>query len=117
MPVESNKFVWSAAEGAPAKFASGRWRPTGPALQVAMSDATRTGVVAILSHPDNTGGKPATWYVVDNGPMRFACASILAPSVITRNPGESFVLRYRVLVRNEPLSAEALRLAAAQFSD
>lgn len=117
LPVTTNAVTWSVADGAEPKFASGRWRPTGPALQMIMTDGAHTGAVAVLTHPGNPGGQPAPWYVVDNKPMRFFCSAILAPAVLKYTAGSTFTLRYRVIVRTSPLDAAALRTAAARFAE
>lgn len=116
LPVTTNAVTWSVADGAEPKFASGRWRPTGPALQMIMTDGAHTGAVAMLTHPDNPGGQPAPWYVVDNKPMRFFCSAILAPAVLKKSAGSTFTLRYRVIVRTSPLDAAGLRAAATRFA-
>jgi hypothetical protein len=41
--------------------------------------------------------------------MRFACAAVLAPKIITLKPGEEMKLHYRIVVRPTAWTVDALR--------
>jgi len=91
------------------RFVSDRARPFAPALACNFADKGRdVGGIAIFSDPANAGGN-APWYVVNSSQMRFACAAILAPNIITLKPGEEMKLHYRIAVRPKAWTVEALR--------
>ena len=92
-------------------FESDRARPNASAVACNFTDgANDVGGIAIFSDPKNVGEK-APWYLVKNNDMRFACAAILAPNIRTLKPGEKMELRYRIAVRPQPWTPEALQNA------
>lgn len=91
------------------RFESDRARPNAPAVGCNFSDGTnQLGGIGIFSDPKNAG-ENATWYLINSDKMRFACPSILAPKILTLKPGQKFNLHYRITVRKQPWTPEALR--------
>ena len=89
-------------------FESDRARPNAPAIGCNFSDGTNViGGIAIFSDPKNAG-ENAPWYLINSDKMRFACAAILAPKIRTLKPGEKMNLHYRITVRRQPWTPEAL---------
>jgi hypothetical protein len=89
-------------------FESDRARPNAAAVGCNFSDGTNViGGIAIFSDPKNAG-ENAPWYLINSDKMRFACAAILAPKILTLKPGEKMNLHYRITVRREPWTSEAL---------
>jgi hypothetical protein len=61
-----------------------------------------------ISDPANIGER-APWYIIDNKrDFRFICAAILAPAVRTILPNGELALRYRVAIRPNAWTREAL---------
>jgi hypothetical protein len=91
------------------QFVSDRARPSASALACNFADQGReVGGIALLSDPANAG-EHASWYVVNSREMRFACAAILAPKVITLKPGEEMKLHYKISVSPKSWTPEALQ--------
>ena len=122
------------AAGPVTHFENDRARPSAPAVGCNFSDgANELGGIAIFSDPKNaltlpgerTGmssevlltkdgvraglGENAPWYLINSDKMRFACAAILAPKILTLKPGEKMDLRYRIMVRRQPWTPDALQ--------
>ena len=92
-------------------FESDRARPNAPAIGCNFHDgASAVGGIAIFSDPKNSG-ENAPWYLINSDKMRFACAAILAPKILTLKPDEKLDLHYRIVIRREPWTPETLQLA------
>ena len=90
------------------QFKSDRARPAVPAIAANLSDGGRhVGGIAIYSDPANAGPN-ATWYLVHSKEMRFACASLLAPKPMQIAPGGELKLHYRIVIRRDAWTPEAL---------
>jgi hypothetical protein len=86
-------------DGPVTSFVSDRARPNAAAVGCNFADdGTTVGAIAILSDPANMGER-APWYLINSPAMRFADPAILAPAVRTLEPGEEWVLQYRIVVR------------------
>jgi hypothetical protein len=91
------------------RFVQQRARPFAPAVAFNFADQGREmGGIAIFSDPA-TAGENAPWYIVNSPQMRFACAAILAPKIMTLKPGEELKLRYRIAVRPGAWTPELLQ--------
>ena len=89
-------------------FESDRARPNAAAVGCNFSDGTNAiGGIAIFNDPKNAG-ENAPWYLINSEKMRFACAAILAPKILTLKAGEKMNLHYRITVRREPWTPDAL---------
>lgn len=94
--------------GAVTRFESDRARPNASALGFNFSDQGKdAGGIAIFSDPINAG-ENAPWYIVNSKEMRFACAAILAPKILTLKAGEEMKLRYRLALSPKAWTREAL---------
>jgi hypothetical protein len=98
-------------EGPISKFVNNRARPDAPALAANCGmNGQHFGGVAMLSAASNIDeGFP--WYSVVTEEMRFFCSAVLAPKPLTLPPGGKLDLTYRIIVRPEPWTPEALRVA------
>ena len=88
----------------------------GPAIAMDYSgelDGNTIGV-AILDHPANLR-HPSSWYAIRDANMNFFNPAILIPGAYTLKAGETFTLRYRVMVHLGALDKDALAKAAAAF--
>ncbi|HYG24945.1 MAG TPA: DUF6807 family protein [Verrucomicrobiae bacterium] len=102
-------FSVVSSSGPVDQFASDRARPRASALACNFTDGSRdVGGIAIFSDPVNAG-KEAPWYVVNSKEMRFVCAAILAPAIRTLKPAEEMNLRYRIVIRPQAWTTEALK--------
>jgi hypothetical protein len=91
------------------RFVSDRARPNAAALAFNFTqDEQDVGGIAIFSDPQNSG-KEAPWYIVNSQQMRFGCAAILAPKIITLKPDEQMKLHYRIAVRPKAWTVESLQ--------
>ena len=88
-------------------FTSDRARPSAAAVGCNFSDGTNVvGGIAIFNDPKNAGEN--AWYLINSATMRFACAAVLAPKILTLKPDEQMNLHYRITVRREPWTPETL---------
>jgi hypothetical protein len=102
-------FSVVCSTGVVEQFVSERARPFAPAIGFNFENEGRAvSGIALFSDPANPGGN-APWYVVNSKEMRFACAAILAPKVLTLKPGEKMKLHYRIAVRPTAWTADTLR--------
>lgn len=96
-------------------FESDRARPNAAAVGCNFSDGTNfTGGIAIFSDPQNAG-ENAPWYLINSETMRFACAAILAPKILTLTPNERLNLNYRVAVQPKAWTTDELQSAQAEW--
>ena len=103
-------------QGAITNFVSSRARPDAGALAAnfTRSDGALGGI-GILSDAANVRSS-SPWYAVINEQMRFFCSAILAPKPVELQGGETWSLRYRILVRPVPWTAGELKAASEQFA-
>jgi hypothetical protein len=107
-------FSVLCSTGAVERFVSDRARPLAQALAFNFGNEGRdVGGIAIFSDPANAG-ENAPWYIVNSKEMRFACAAILAPKVLTLKPNEELKLRYRIAVQPRAWTVDALQSNAAR---
>jgi len=96
--------------GAVTHFESDRARPNAAAVGCNFSDGTNfVGAIAIFSDPKNAG-ENAPWYLINSDTMRFACAAILAPKILTLVPGEKMDLNYRIAIQPQAWTVDSLRM-------
>jgi predicted dehydrogenase len=89
------------------QFDSNRARPNAHAVAANFKEGDHeAGAIAIVSDSPTS-----PWYLV-NAPkdrMRFLCAAVLAPQPMQLSPGGALQLHYRIAVRREGWTPEALR--------
>jgi Family of unknown function (DUF6807) len=105
-------IAFVSSESPITRFDSNRARPNAHALAANFKEGEReAGAIAIVSDA------PASpWYLV-NAPkdrMRFLCAAVLAPKPLQLRAGETLSLHYRIALRREGWTANALRDLASQ---
>ncbi len=83
-----------------------------PARWLAFS--TESASAAILDHPENLR-HPQPWYVWNTTHMRFFSPSPIFDTPLGLDPGESFHLRYRILIQSTPAAPESLENAWKTF--
>jgi len=71
--------------------------------------------IAIVDHPENPR-TPTPWYVIRSAPMSWFNPAVLCYETLSLHPGDTFVLRYRVLVHGGRWDAAHLRKEAARFA-
>lgn len=105
-------FSTVCSTGVVERFVSERARPFAPAIALNFGkDGRDVGGIALFSDPANVGGN-APWYVVNSRDMRFACAAVLAPKVLTLKPDEKMKLHYRIAVRPTAWTVDLLQANA-----
>jgi hypothetical protein len=96
-------------------FESDRARPNAAAVGCNFTmDAKSIGSIAIFSDPANAG-ENAPWYLINSTNMRFACAAILAPKIITLPPSGKLNLHYRFIIQPQPWTPETLVSTQTQW--
>ena len=106
-------FVTS--DGPVTEFKTDRARPSVSAVAANVTENGKDmGALAILSAPANTTGA-APWYLV-NADMRFACAAILSPRIMTLLAGGELKLDYRLAVQPAAWTPESLQAAMARWT-
>jgi Family of unknown function (DUF6807) len=104
-----------SSEGLVDKFASDRARPNAPAIACNFTDDSKdVGGIAIMSDPANAG-ENAPWYLINSQQMRFACAAILAPKIITLPADGKMHLHYCIAVSPKAWTPEALQASQKQW--
>ena len=83
-----------------------------PARWLAYSDASASA--AILDHPDNLR-HPQPWYAWNTAHMRFFSPSPIFDAPLELQAGESFHLRYRILIQANPANTDAMEKAWDTF--
>ncbi len=90
-------------------FVSDRARPNAGAVACNFTAGGRDlGGIAIFSDPANAG-ENAPWYLINSQQMRFACAAILAPKILTLKPGEQMKLHYRITIQPRAWTVEQVQ--------
>jgi hypothetical protein len=96
-------------------FESDRARPNAAAVGCNFYDGTNVaGGIAIFSDPQNAG-ENAPWYLINSETMRFACAAILAPKILTLAPDERLNLNYRIAVQPKAWTTNDLQSATGEW--
>lgn len=72
--------------------------------------------VAILDHPDNLNAS-SPWYLIRSSVMTYFNPAVVCYGPHTLAPGESFTLRYRVIVHPGQWGVEELRSETARFTE
>jgi hypothetical protein len=105
-----------STEGSVTEFRSDRSRPTAAAVAGNFSlDGRDLGGLAIMNDAANIADK-SPWYIIDNRrDFRFICAAILAPGVRTVPANGEFTLHYRVAVRRNAWTQDALIAALREW--
>jgi hypothetical protein len=107
-------FSAVCSTGVVERFVGERARPFAPAVAFNFgNDGRDVGGIALFSDPANAG-ENAPWYIVNSKEMRFACAAILAPKILTLKPDEKMKLHYRIAVRPTAWTVDSLRANALQ---
>jgi len=103
------------AEG-PVEFnAESRYRGRSAAMDYNGTIDGKPCGIAILDHPQNLNS-PTPWYAIRSKPMSYYSPAVLCYGPHTLEPGESFTLRYRVLVHEGRWGAEQLAEQAKRYA-
>jgi len=92
-----------------------RMRFQARAVDYAGKIGTTTAGIALFDHPKNLSA-PTSWYVT-RGNMTSVSPAVLLRSPHTFAAGETFTLRYRILVHPGRLDAKTLQQLARRFAD
>lgn len=95
-------------------MATGRYRGKATAVDYSGKVGDKEYGIAFLDHPQNLNA-PSPWYVINDGPMRFVNAAVVCFGSHTLKGGESFTLRYRVIIHPGRWTAERLQREVARF--
>ena len=99
----------------PAVFASNRFRGKSPFLDYSGSLAGREVGVAVLDHPQNLNA-PSPWYAINDPVMRFFSPAVICYGPHKMKSGESFTLRYRIILHPGRWEVERLEKESAKFA-
>jgi len=103
------------SEGPAETWAHDRYRGRHIGLDYSGLAAGRQAGIAILDHPGNPRS-PTPWYVIRSSPMSWFNPAVLTDEPLALRAGETFVLRYRVLIHSGRWDAERLKNEAARFA-
>jgi len=96
-------------------WANDRYRGRHVALDYSGLVGGRSAGIAILDHTGNPR-TPTPWYVIRSAPMSWFNPAVLCYETLSLRPGDTFVLRYRVLLHPGRWDAERLKNEVARFS-
>ena len=98
-----------------AVFADGRYRGRATAMDYTGLFEGREAGIAILDSPGNINS-PSPWYAISNSSMHYFSAAVIQQKPYLLKAGQTFTLRYRVVVHPGRWSADQLRDAAGSFA-
>jgi hypothetical protein len=107
--------VKAATTAGPAQFKDARFRGKSPGLDYSGLLEGRVMGIAILDHPQNLNA-PSPWYAIYDQVMRFFSPAVVCYGPHTLAAGQSFTLRYRVLVHEGRWDAARIEREAARFN-
>jgi hypothetical protein len=99
----------------PVEFAAGRYRGKAAAMDYTGVFEGREAGVAILDSAANLNS-PSPWYAISDSTMHYFSPAVIQKGPYTLQSGQSFTLRYRVVVHPGRWSAEQLRAAANHYA-
>ena len=103
------------SDGPAATWTNDRYRGRHIGLDYSGLVDGRPAGIAILDHAGNPR-TPTPWYVIRSAPMSWFNPAVLCYETLSLHPGDTFVLRYRVLVHADRWDAGRLKKEAARFS-
>lgn len=86
---------------------SDRYRGKAPALEYQASIGDQSFGITVCDHPDNLN-HPSPWYVIRATPMSYFSPAVICYGPYTLPAGQSFTLRYRVLIHPQRWNAERI---------
>ncbi len=84
-----------------------RYRGRATAMDYAGTHGAGPAGIAICDHPANLN-HPSPWYVIRSAPMSYYSPAVICYEPHTMQAGESFTLRYRVIVHSGKWNAQRL---------
>jgi hypothetical protein len=91
-----------------------RFRSKGPALDYnGLIDGRPVGI-AICDHPNNLN-HPTPWYAIRGKPMSYFSPAVICYAPHALKAGQSFTLKYRVIVHPDRWDAEKLKAEQQRF--
>lgn len=98
----------------PVEFTDSRFRGKSSTMDYnGLIDGRACGI-AILDSPRNLNS-PSPWYAIRSKPMSYFSPAVICYSPHAMEPGESFTLRYRVIVHNGRWNAQRLAAEMERF--
>jgi type 1 glutamine amidotransferase len=101
--------------GGPVEFADGKYRGKAAEMDYSGVFSGREAGIAILDAAANRNS-PSPWYAISNSSMHYFSPAVIQDGPLTLKAGESFTLRYRVVVHPGRWKLEQLREAADQYA-
>ena len=98
-----------------AVFADGRYRGRATAMDYTGLFEGREAGIAILDSPANINS-PSPWYAINNSSMHYFSPAVIEQKPYLLKAGQTFTLRYRVVIHPGRWSADQLRDAAGAFA-
>lgn len=99
----------------PVDLSGGRYRGTAMAADCSGSFTGREAGIAMIDSASNTNS-PSPWYVINDRTMSYFSPAVLCYQPLTLRAGDSFRLRYRVIVHPGRWDPARLRKEARHFS-
>ena len=98
----------------PVEFVDSRFRGKSPAMDYNGLIAGKACGIAILDDPRNLNS-PTPWYAIRSEPMSYYSPAVICYGPHTMEPGESFTLRYRVVVHDGRWTPQRLATETKRF--
>ncbi len=115
MAKEVSSFKIVDSEGTIDKPAQQQWRFKGRAVGYSGTIGKSTGGIAMIDHPQNLNS-PSPWYI-NRGGMNYFSPAVIYNKPHTLSGGETFTLRYRVIVHPGHLDPETLLKQHERFAE
>jgi hypothetical protein len=115
LPRELHEVAVVTTEG-PVSFRDDRFRGRSVALDYQGLLDGRAQGIAIVDHPKNLN-TPSPWYAINGPVMRYFSPAVICYGPHTMEAGDSFTLRYRVIVHPERWDGERLSREARRFKE
>jgi len=114
LPRELAEVAVVTTEGS-VTFKNDRFRGKSPALDYQGILGGRALGITIVDHPKNLNA-PSPWYAINGPVMHYFSPAVICYGPHTMEPGDSFTLRYRVIVHPERWDGERLSREARRFA-
>ena len=100
----------------PVKLTGGTFRGKEKYMQYAAMIDNKDFSITMLDSKTNINS-PTPWYLINNGSMDYFSPACLCYEPLTISKGESFTLRYRIIISSEHLTTEQMQQAYDAFNN
>lgn len=102
-------------EKEPITFEKGTYRGKAKSMEFSGVFDGKPAGIAILDHPENLNS-PTPWYSIAGNPMKYYSPAVICYKPHTLKSGESFTLKYRVIVHPKKWDANDLKNEISKYN-